>query len=55
MSQRAYRLDAIDLLRGLVVVVMALDHVRDYTIQNAPLDPVSDLNVTAAKIGRAHV
>jgi len=24
------RLPAVDLLRGLVIVVMALDHVRDY-------------------------
>lgn len=47
-TTRAYRIDAIDLLRGLVVVIMALDHVRDYTIQNAPLDPVSDPNVSAA-------
>lgn len=29
-NQRAYRLDSIDLVRGLAVVIMALDHVRDY-------------------------
>ena len=27
---RAYRLTAIDMLRGLAIVVMAIDHVRDY-------------------------
>src|SRR6516164_5001979 len=43
------RLDSIDLLRGLVMVVMALDHVRDYFSEgpftNPPTDPV-DLNRT---------
>ncbi len=38
------RLDSIDLLRGLVIVVMALDHVRDF-FSNAPFDPV-DLTKT---------
>ena len=47
-GQRRYRLDAIDVLRGLVIVIMAIDHVRDYTVANAPLDPVADPNVTAA-------
>jgi uncharacterized membrane protein len=27
---RSYRLASLDLLRGLVIVVMAIDHVRDY-------------------------
>ena len=47
-GQRTYRLDAIDVLRGLVIVIMAIDHVRDYTVTNAPLDPVTDPSVTAA-------
>jgi uncharacterized membrane protein len=47
-AQRTYRLEAIDMLRGVVVVIMALDHVRDFFVINAPLDPLSDPNVSAA-------
>jgi uncharacterized membrane protein len=36
---RPSRLDSVDLLRGFVMVVMALDHVRDY-ISGAPFDPL---------------
>jgi uncharacterized membrane protein len=43
---RQARLDAIDLLRGSVMVLMALDHVRDF-ISNAPFDPL-DLSRTNA-------
>lgn len=35
---RGYRLDSIDMLRGLVIVIMALDHARDY-YASAPFDP----------------
>jgi uncharacterized membrane protein len=27
---RSYRLSNIDMMRGLVIVIMAIDHVRDY-------------------------
>jgi uncharacterized membrane protein len=29
-DRRAYRPTSIDMLRGLVIVIMAVDHVRDY-------------------------
>ena len=42
------RLDSVDLLRGLVMVIMALDHVRDY-FSNAHFDP-TDLAKTTAPL-----
>jgi uncharacterized membrane protein len=42
---RGYRLSSIDMLRGLVIVIMALDHVRDYTMAGAAQDPMADPNV----------
>jgi uncharacterized membrane protein len=39
------RLDAIDLVRGIVMILMILDHTRDFVHQggqfNDPLDPAS--------------
>jgi uncharacterized membrane protein len=43
------RLDSIDLLRGLVMVIMALDHVRDYFSNALLVDPVN-LNQTTAPL-----
>lgn len=42
---RGYRLSSLDLLRGLVMVIMVLDHVRDFFHAGAGLDPLSDPNV----------
>lgn len=48
VSARAYRLTAIDLLRGLVIVIMALDHVRDFFLAANDLDPTNDPNIPLA-------
>ena len=45
-DQRAYRLTSLDMLRGLVIVIMALDHVRDFFLAGAQQDPMTDPNVT---------
>jgi uncharacterized membrane protein len=47
-SQRAYRLDAIDFLRGLVIVIMAIDHTRDFFLFGHVQDPTKDPHVTVA-------
>jgi uncharacterized membrane protein len=46
-DNRAYRLSAIDMIRGLVIVIMAIDHVRDNFLFGALQDPTTDPNVTA--------
>ena len=45
---RAYRLDSIDMLRGLVIVVMAIDHVRDFFNVGGEADPMANPNIGAA-------
>jgi uncharacterized membrane protein len=45
---RAYRLSGIDMLRGLAIVVMALDHVRDFFLAGAVQDPMADPNIPPA-------
>jgi uncharacterized membrane protein len=46
-DKRPYRLSAIDMIRGLVIVIMAIDHVRDNFFRGALQDPTTDPNVTA--------
>jgi uncharacterized membrane protein len=48
LPTRAYRLDSIDLLRGLVIVIMAIDHVRDFFNFGGESDPMANPSVGAA-------
>jgi uncharacterized membrane protein len=45
---RDYRLASVDVLRGLVIVVMALDHVRDYFNFGGEADPMANPGIGAA-------
>jgi uncharacterized membrane protein len=42
---RSYRLTSIDMLRGLVIVIMAIDHVRDFFMVSNVQDPMAQPDV----------
>jgi uncharacterized membrane protein len=44
-DHRGYRLSAIDMVRGLVIVIMAIDHVRDFCMVSGELDPMANPNI----------
>ena len=46
-DKRAYRFSEIDMIRGLVIVIMAIDHVRDNFFVGALQDPTTDPTITA--------
>ncbi len=46
-NNRDYRLSNIDMVRGLAIVIMAIDHVRDYFMIGGARDPMSDPNASA--------
>ena len=47
-DSRSYRLTNIDMLRGLVIVIMAIDHVRDSFLLGAVQDPMNQPDVAVS-------
>jgi len=45
LDSRSYRLSNIDMLRGLVIIIMAIDHVRDFMMLAGVQDPMAQPDV----------
>src|SRR6476469_1924015 len=45
-TKTSYRIDSIDLLRGLIMIIMALDHTRDFIHKDAMTGNPLDLSTT---------
>jgi uncharacterized membrane protein len=48
VDARNYRLSDIDMVRGLAIALMAIDHARDYLLAGTVQDPAANPNVSAA-------
>lgn len=46
MQKKSYRIDSIDLLRGLIMIIMALDHTRDFIHKGGMTGNPLDLQTT---------
>ena len=48
VDARAYRLSDIDMVRGLVIAIMAIDHTRDFVLAGTVQDPTTNPDISAA-------